>query len=68
MTHCRSRDANTSRPRLLLHTCQLVVPPDLFSYLSYWAAIQSSNVPSVRATSDWLKSNVYFALTVSVGL
>ncbi len=51
---------------LLFKNSQLVVPLDLFNYLSYWAAIQSSVVPSVRVTATWLLNNVYFGLEVSV--
>lgn len=50
---------------LLLYNSQLVVPPDLFAYLNYWAAIQSSQVPSVQSTAAWLNNNVYFGLSVS---
>lgn len=44
---------------------RLIVPQDLFIYLSYWAGIQTSPIPVVQAQADWLKDNIYFAQQVA---
>lgn len=49
---------------LVIENTNLIIPPDLFEFLSYWAAIQASQVPSVRREADWMRDNTYFALQV----
>jgi hypothetical protein len=43
----------------------LVVPRDLFNYLSYWAGMQTNSIPFFRDQAAWLRSNVYFAQSIA---
>jgi len=54
-----------TRPMLTMMGVSLVVPHDLFSYLSYWAGMQTSNIPLFRDQAEWLKGNVYFAQAIA---